>query len=1560
GERLSPDGSIYISQQNAESMFVENRMFDTYIDGVNYGKWTDAPGTDPITNHGNPDPNLRERDEGVTLSGTTFTLPNGILLKHGLIKYIHPTLDIEPEDLRSIRHPESKAQNDTPDWDSFVDNIVNLTAGETASAIKSLLIALGLWDELLDEPTSPSTYAPPVDTYDYYPDSINYYKDELRPDIERMLEKVFWQNLGRKIWTDSLAVASDAAGRTELDYFTDKYLDGTYDMSTIEKWLTGEEIPADQSGYYNSYEHDKSDTFKTNVIYGVGGTDNYGVEDFLDSYVANGCNLDSSLDSYTFAGLFDHIQSIDTVTLTSQDVDDLVAYLESTGLHFGRSAYDSLFELLYPHGDYDINDSRRLELAKSVIIVEALLGLLNPNRQHGMALVISMYSLTLIADAKGVTVGGYDLLRGSDFSEAIGYLEGIIGSMSFSEGVIIYTNEGHFMTVVGVDPDFVDPETSEVVGKVTIVEHGETRTLTLEEFEEIWSGKIICEESAIEAVLTPEELVEKRLSVLEMQRTKGGCFGVVALIIAIATAVAEVAAVVIAVVAAVAEIVVGIVALVAEAVGGLLVIVGDAVAGLGAGMMKMGEAWMAFGGLGEGGLMSAGFTAMKTGGLWGFISGTAMVVAGAAIYVAGAVMWAAGAVLKVTGEFISNVGNYIKDEVAGGLRNLAKGIKAFRTTGITNLKTRLLDPTKWGFLKDGTFAFKHFMSNLALTARVYSAVKRTVDFVQDIRKYGWGTAFKNLGMSIAYQIAANVAYTFVAQNILPEGTIPGTTLWLSEADETMTFSDSIKDALTLGWSSVGSAMGTIAASELGRLALTEATGIVADVVAGEVVNRVLDKDASPWARFGLRVGINMAIHWGSLSFGGYEDRGGVTLPKDLTFDDYLDVAIDELSTAAFTEWSSQASASLSEIFGPGSFLAGFMSELASTSIMTIGKGAVMGWNQKIQTLPADTSVEELNRLKAEGYVWNVNDKGEYVIYKPHGGLIDLLELEAGPDSKGYKRFEEPEQPTAAQIPPEGGIIDGVLDGKPVKLEYNASGHLIAIYEMHGENMRPLREITYHIENGEYVLGDDEKPIIKEMTVTNYKVVGADKVVTTYKDVELLAREDEMVTLLEIAMPSELETGDRYLVTTNQQVFKDGKVIKEFNFKYAQDSDKKYIISPQTLRPICIYQEETLDEPYKYKDPDTGELIATIYSNISERKVEEDPETGEITISDKWESTQLVFSDKNPIPVPGTDLYVERDIVIYGGKELYNNSVYTDAEVDGNLTSIYHHEGDKRTLWQAPPKGQEDLYPAGILTGLDKDGKRMWVSAGDIISAYDGAGHETYTLKEGKLLYSTAYDTETKRRLTPDGEELSLREYINAILTEKLTLGDTEQAATALDTWDNSGGSLLEGIKDFKVFYNPDGSVRQIQVLRITPVATLYPDVPSEWGFMHTADEMLESTLTITPYQVGDETIWTYQGTGEFEFDGGSYHGTFVRDDGSILTFENGKLISSSGCFVPISFLQEMAGKYDGMEAALRLIGLDEDTISEVVDGRGSIAALALKAKNPVLFDVLMEQEDTKY
>jgi len=639
GDRYDPEGSIYISQKMAESMFVENRLHTEWTDE----KWW----TRRITDYGWVDSDLGEADFGAYRSW----LSNGIYLKHGLISSVKGQ---PPTDLAPMNRPKSTAQlaweKATGDRDPW-DLVSNLSASDIESTIVS---ELALVENMMNSAS--------LDLPEGNIDGLNYadnhvaYKETFKPAIERMLEMVFWNSLGRDIWRFDIAEElKREPPESELEYFTNRYLDGTYGIEDINKWLNSD---------YNNNERDKHDEFKTIVTANVLA--------ILNDYVANNSSLTSFLNTKTFSGFYEFLaeQSIETVKLTTEDVAKLEKFLNTTDLHFGRSAFDSLIVLLGLNLSGNLLDTERIQIATALIFLDIVLGILHSNVQESSWLNISMYSMQLVAGAKGKAIEGYNLLNDVDFDDALVWLSKIVDAAD--SGVIVYTNENHFLTITSITPD----------GTITVVDNEETRILTRDEFEEMWGGKIIADVSAVESAELEGGFEAKELSVVEMRQTTGGCPGIAALIASIVATIGAVVAAVVAVISAI----VGIIGSVLGSLGPALLILGTVIMGFGSGLMLLGGGWM-----------TTGFALMGSGSLLGFIAGAAMVVAGAAVWAVGAIVYAAGYIVKAIGSQIVKFGESLQN-FGTSLKNLSgdiTGVFQNLSGKITEVFTNLTSMDKW-------------------------------------------------------------------------------------------------------------------------------------------------------------------------------------------------------------------------------------------------------------------------------------------------------------------------------------------------------------------------------------------------------------------------------------------------------------------------------------------------------------------------------------------------------------------------------------------------------------------------------------------------------------------------------------------------------------------------------------------------------------------------------------------------------------------------------------------------------------------------------------------------
>ncbi|GAG30769.1 unnamed protein product, partial [marine sediment metagenome] len=251
--------------------------------------------------------------------------------------------------------------------------------------------------------------------------------------------------------------------------------------------------------------------------------------------------------------------------------------------------------------------------------------------------------LTLMAGAKDeVAFGGYDLLKNvapEDVDNVITQqLKAIVDNVTpASAGVIVYTEKGHFITVKGVNS---------ANQQLTIIDHGEERTLSYDDFKDIWSGKIICEEQAVINAGLVLELENKRLSVIEMRRTVGAGWNpfswvkkqIKRFFKSVGRIAKSIGKAFVKLFKSIGNAIKKAIQSVAKAIGviGLIVLVIISAGTLGPMLMGAGSSIMGFGA----GMIGTGLGMMATG-LAGFIVGAAMVVIGAAVWAVGAVIWAA-------------------------------------------------------------------------------------------------------------------------------------------------------------------------------------------------------------------------------------------------------------------------------------------------------------------------------------------------------------------------------------------------------------------------------------------------------------------------------------------------------------------------------------------------------------------------------------------------------------------------------------------------------------------------------------------------------------------------------------------------------------------------------------------------------------------------------------------------------------------------------------------------------------------------------------------------------
>ncbi|PIQ82786.1 MAG: hypothetical protein COV76_01865 [Candidatus Omnitrophica bacterium CG11_big_fil_rev_8_21_14_0_20_64_10] len=202
-----------------------------------------------------------------------------------------------------------------------------------------------------------------------------------------------------------------------------------------------------------------------------------GVRDWLTDYLAAGSD---PLQMLASLGL----TSEEVVTLTAADAERILGWLDSRSLHFGHSAFLALKELLAAHGGPDpgalgsgpsgvfVPDT--VSLAVQTILIDILVGVLNPKVSETAELELSLYALNKVAGLYNLTTTPSEVSF-KDFR-----------SMLSDGPAIAHINGNHYILVTHIAED----------GTVTYREPnkgpaGETLTMTQQEFERVWEGVVL-------------------------------------------------------------------------------------------------------------------------------------------------------------------------------------------------------------------------------------------------------------------------------------------------------------------------------------------------------------------------------------------------------------------------------------------------------------------------------------------------------------------------------------------------------------------------------------------------------------------------------------------------------------------------------------------------------------------------------------------------------------------------------------------------------------------------------------------------------------------------------------------------------------------------------------------------------------------------------------------------------------------------------------------------------------------------------------------------------------
>ncbi|NQT45850.1 MAG: hypothetical protein HQ593_00030 [Candidatus Omnitrophica bacterium] len=195
------------------------------------------------------------------------------------------------------------------------------------------------------------------------------------------------------------------------------------------------------------------------------GLDEYRTKQTLKEDIIN--EVGAFLSDYLNASDEEKVVMAETLGLSDGDlfaVDensayDLIAYLNSQSLHFGGSGIDSLIELLASQG---ISAGRK-DLIKHAILIDILTGVLEGDSSE--MLMISMFALSKVAEAKGVSLYGVNIDYNELAPDSIAHIHGdhYVLIKEIGESEITY-----------YEPNF-GPQ-------------GKTVTISKEEFLEDWKG----------------------------------------------------------------------------------------------------------------------------------------------------------------------------------------------------------------------------------------------------------------------------------------------------------------------------------------------------------------------------------------------------------------------------------------------------------------------------------------------------------------------------------------------------------------------------------------------------------------------------------------------------------------------------------------------------------------------------------------------------------------------------------------------------------------------------------------------------------------------------------------------------------------------------------------------------------------------------------------------------------------------------------------------------------------------------------------------------------------
>ncbi len=193
----------------------------------------------------------------------------------------------------------------------------------------------------------------------------------------------------------------------------------------------------------------------------------------------------------------------EAIALSASDAQKVLAWLNSSSLHFGQSAFLSLEELFDQKGIH----YAREDIAEKAILIDILAGVLTPLDDSD--LVLSIYALNKTAKLYGLDLVGANLT----FEDLLVIASGEAAKQSPLR-IIAHITNNHFVVITAIDGDRV----TYIASHAGPDKENEIVTTSREAFEKSWKGNVSLE---TEKVQTLPGYQEKLLSAQDTQRLRG-------------------------------------------------------------------------------------------------------------------------------------------------------------------------------------------------------------------------------------------------------------------------------------------------------------------------------------------------------------------------------------------------------------------------------------------------------------------------------------------------------------------------------------------------------------------------------------------------------------------------------------------------------------------------------------------------------------------------------------------------------------------------------------------------------------------------------------------------------------------------------------------------------------------------------------------------------------------------------------------------------------------------------------------------------------------------------